>query len=393
MAASESSNWDSLKQKYPNQLTDALRGHFVRGPFRITAQQLAIEANVNHEVSKQILRELVEAGALTTNTEYTCPCERIEHLTSEHAGEEVCIHCNRTFAVDVLGTPVPVTRFVREAPETRDVRWMLALHGMNTEGAWQETFNWLVSRSYRRSVPIAIYKYGVVRPGAVLKFRQQALVRDLNARIRRLSGDTESTGFGGVPDVIAHSLGTWLLGHALIEDSTLQVGRVILTGCILRPDFDWGLLLERGQVESVLCHVATKDFWARISHYIIPDSGPSGHLGFNDKERIAHAVLEGRHHSDFFNETEMPTLFEQVWQPFLTESLGQTATGVDTRPVRIWSEAWWPFRASVFRLLLLAIGLGLILVIVAALALGIADLARIIYEGLVDLKVALESGW
>src|SRR6266481_5238362 len=107
MAASESPNWDSLKQKYPNRLADALRGHFTRGPFRITAHQLAVEANVTDEVSEQILRELVETGALTTNTEYTCPCERNELLTSEQACEEVCINCNRAFAVDVLGTPIP----------------------------------------------------------------------------------------------------------------------------------------------------------------------------------------------------------------------------------------------------------------------------------------------
>jgi hypothetical protein len=52
--------------------------------------------------------------------------------------------------------------------------------------------------------------------------------------------------------------------------------------------------------------VATKDFWAGIAHFIIPDLGPSGRQGFNDRPNISHEVLEGRQHSDFFKEEQMP---------------------------------------------------------------------------------------
>ena len=81
----------------------------------------------------------------------------------------------------------------------------------------------------------------------MLKFRQRALTPGLIARIRRLSSETMNAGFGGMSDVIAHSFGTWLLGHALRNDPTLKVGRIIPTGCILRPDFDWNELITRGQ--------------------------------------------------------------------------------------------------------------------------------------------------
>jgi len=270
-----------------------------------------------------------------------------------------------------------VTYFVREEPRTRDIIWVLTLHGMNTQGAWQEDLNWLVSKSYGRMVPVAIYKYGIVRPGAVLKFRQRALTRGLINRIRRLSGETNAAGFGGVPDVIAHSFGTWLLGHALDADRTLRVGRVILTGCILRPDFDWNELITRGQVQAVLCHVATKDLWARIAHYFIPDSGPSGRRGFNDRRYICHAVLSGGH-SDFFNEKLMPGLFERIWQPFLIGTDGPPGDLEGKLSQPDWRQVWWPFRATLPRFLVLGLVSALVLLIFASLGLGAIRLLKFV---------------
>jgi len=315
---------------------------------------------------------------LTTEVRFICPCDRREILTAEQASQDTCPQCDRAFEADLHARPKAEALFVREAPETRDVRWVLALHGMNTKGAWQEAFNWLLSRIFKRSVPVAIYKYGVVRPGAVLKFRQRALMRVLNARIRHLSGETERSGFGGVPDVIAHSFGTWLLGHALQADPDLRVGRVILAGCILRPDFDWSALIPK-QVEAVLCHTATKDLWARIAHYIIPDSGPSGILGFNDRSSVVHAVLHAGHHSDFFGENTMPDLFENVWRPFLKAPSGSPLLSGDGQPGPGWKQVLWPLRATVLRIALLVAVLAAIMAAVAAFSLGTAELWRLVF--------------
>ena len=318
----------------------------------------------------RLLEEMAAAGILAKKEGLACPaCERF--LSEDEARGEACPYCECSYEER---KPDVVIRFIREEPRTRDIIWVLSLHGMNTRGAWQEDFNWLVSRTYGRMVPVAIYKYGIIRPGAVLKFRQRALTRGLIARIRRLSGETQAAGFGGMPDVIAHSFGTWLLGHALRADPALRVGRVILTGCILRPDFDWDELINRGQVQAVLCHVATKDFWARVAHYFIPDSGPSGRRGFNDRLNIRHAVLRGGQHSDFFREDLMPGLFEQIWQQFLTRVDGHANAVEPGLPETNWRPAWWPLRATLPRFLTLVIVVTLVLLIAAALGLGAIEL-------------------
>jgi len=377
-SGSQGSGPNALSREFPRELVAALDGHFNRGPFRITARDLGVEAHTDEETAARVLQERVDKGLLTTEERYICPCDQREVFTAEQASQDTCTRCGRAFEADLHARPEAQTVFVREAPQTRDVRWVLALHGMNTVGAWQEAFNWLISRIFKRSVPVAIYKYGVVRPGAVLKFRQRVLIRGLDSRIRRLSGETEKSGFSGVPDVIAHSFGTWLLGHSLQANPDLRVGRVILTGCILRPDFDWSSLIP-SQVEAVLCHTATKDGWARTAHYIIPDSGPSGLLGFNNRSSVAHAVLHGGHHRDFFGDNTMPGLFENVWRPFLTAASGSPLLSGDGQLGPSWKQVLWPLRATVLRIGLLVAVLAAIMAAVAAFSLGAADLWRLVF--------------
>ena len=362
---------DQPKVHHDARVVDALSSLLsIQGPVEITAKFLSQQSGISEDRCLQLLEEMAATGILAKKEGLACPiCERL--LTDDEAHGADCPYCECSYEGR---KPDIVIRFIREEPRTRDVIWVLTLHGMNTRGDWQEDFNWLVSRAYRRMVPVAIYKYGIIRPGAVLKFRQRALTRGLIARIRRLTGETQATGFGGIPDVIAHSFGTWLLGHALCTDPALRLGRVILTGCILRPDFDWNGLINRGQVEAVLCHVATNDFWARVAHYFIPDSGPSGRRGFNDRLNIRHAVLRDGKHSDFFRADLMPALFDQIWQQFLTRRDGQLTAPEAGLPDPKWRPACWFIRATLPRLLALIIVAALIIIVASALGLGAINL-------------------
>lgn len=137
-------------------------------------------------------------------------------------------------------------------------------------------------------------------------------------------------------------------------------------GCILRPDFDWVTLVQRGQVDAVLNHFGTKDFWARIAHYVIPDAGPAGRRGFDfydrawpetlrpeGQRRLFNVRAEGLRHSDFFQDAErgstLARLFAEVWQPFLTtRNADDLARALPAEwPAERWRQARWPRRALV----------------------------------------------
>lgn len=369
-----------FEEKYDPRVITALSALLsIPGPLELTPSFLSQQSGVDQTKCLQILSELSSKGVLKRTDGYSCAvCGTF--LTDEESKSSDCPNCRTAFAEKA---PVAAQLFTRDVARTRDIIWVLTLHGMNTRGAWQEDLNWLISKAYRRMVPVAIYKYGIIRPGAILKFRQRALTRELIGKIRRLSGESRDAGFGAIPDVIAHSFGTWLLGHALLADPDLRVGKVILTGCILRPDFDWDSLVQKGQVEAVLCHVATRDFWARVAHYVIPDSGPSGRRGF-DGDVVKHGVFEGGCHSDFFKPSLLPGIFRDVWEPFLTGQDSQSHSSIAKQP---WKQAWWLFRATVLRIALLTM-LGILLIIlVSALALGLAELTIRVW-GWCQLRIA-----
>jgi pimeloyl-ACP methyl ester carboxylesterase len=233
---------------------------------------------------------------------------------------------------------------------------------MKTLGPWQESFNWLVSTTYGRMVPVAIYKYGMVLPGVLSRRRHWALMAGLVVRIERAAREVSKIIDDPRPDVIAHSFGTLLLGHALHRYPEIRVGRVITLGCILRPDFDWATLVRRGQVDAVLNHFGTRDFWARVAHYAIPDAGPAGRRGFDShaegwpedrpqEGRLFNVRAEGLRHSDFFQDPErgstLKSLFAEVWQPFLTTKHARDLAAAlhGEWPSARWHEARWPRRA------------------------------------------------
>lgn len=129
-------------------------------------------------------------------------------------------------------------------------------------------------------------------------------------------------------------------------------------------------------MQAVLCHVATKGFWARISDFFIPDSGPSGRRGFNDRLNVFHGAQLAEH-SDFFKEEVLPDLFERVWQLILTGTDGQLRAIQSGLPEPTWKQAWWPLRATFLRLFVLA-ALGTLVVLVGSiLALGLFELGTL----------------
>ena len=363
MPNSSAPRWDALEKQHPNELVDFLKTRFAAGgKYETTPSQLSSESNCKSRQAAALLDDLVAGEHMETSTVFHCPCDNEYSLSNEEADQVSCPSCKEAFADKGDGVPLKVTYYVMDAPQRRIVKWVLALHGMNTRGAWQEELSWQMSKSYRYSVPFAIYKYGMVRPGVLFKWRMRQLRRQVDSRILRLTGETSESGFGGKPDVIAHSFGTWLLGQALLQNDKLKVGRVILTGCILRPDFDWQWLIKVGQVEAVLCHYGTKDFWARIAHYVIPDTGPSGRRGFNDpKHAIVHHRAEGFKHSDFFLEQNLQTEFTAIWKNFLsapTENLQHLNS--DIRKPKDWNQTIWPFRATILRYFILIAALAAI---------------------------------
>lgn len=225
----------------------------------------------------------------------------------------------------------------------RQPAWLIFVHGMNTRGDWQQELAWKLSLAAPRPTPVMVHKYGRVlwvlgRRG--LRKRAQRLATELH----RLSDDAEGSSLASTGDVLAHSLGTWLLAHALRIDETLRVGRVMLTGSIVAPTFEWEQLIAQGRVEAVCNLRALRDWEVAISERLIPDSGPGGRLGFRDGVVVDHVEPTWAHSTCFKSgqgpASPMNVTLDAFWRPFLTWNSSALCKLGDSRtPRRTWSPS------------------------------------------------------
>lgn len=359
--------WRGIAARHGQQIVKVLQPMIDGdGLIRLTVAELASRASVNGDQAAHALTDLADRRVFIREMVQSCGCCTAV-LTVEQTQDELCPHCED--AIRDCGV-VEKPHYVRPAVRARDIAWVLVLHGMNTRGPWQEELSWLIANSYRRMVPIFIYKYGRIRHGAFVRWRQRQLARDLSLKISKLR-ETYGAEVATRPDVVAHSFGSWLIGHVLLENPDLAMGRIILAGSILRPDFDWGVLIDRGQVEMVLNHVAAKDRWVPFAHLVIPDAGPSGIRGF-EEPRVIHRIESSFGHSSFFDEERVRSNYEDVWSIFLRRPTPRLIElGVGKR------SNWRPTPHIVrefLRFALLFLATGLMLFIVICLGVGVVTL-------------------
>jgi hypothetical protein len=313
--------------------------------------------------AERIADALAQSGIFDRRAAVVCAREGCGVVLSPVSLEEgTCGNCGAD--LDEL-EPREEIRYVLDRPRSRDVGWLTAIHGIRTRGPWQEQLQWLVDRQFLRTIPFKNWKYGRILFAALIPALQRRIVRRFLNEMR-----VAQTELGGVlgpgpappPDVVAHSFGTWVVAHALQEEPTLRLGHVILVGSIVRPDWPWAAILERDQINAVLNYCGDRDHCVQLTERFIPDSGPSGRVGFTEEHsRLINILRPGGTHSSTFTNPGLSTTFEDVWRPFLSdrrEDIDRTDHQILEAPP--WAPSWFIWRAPAPLFLGLAIVAGVI---------------------------------
>lgn len=317
--------------------------------------------------ARAFLDRLAAEGYLQADEELACrQCP--DPVSPEEASEKLH-RCGFSFEHE---GPESRRIYFRRGLRSRDPRWLVTVHGMNTRGAWQEEFTWKLAQVYGYAVPVDTYKYGLVLLTPLLLPRQELYAKLLAERLRARRREMAAAGYGDRPDVICHSFGTWLLARALELDSELRLGRVVLTGSVIPPDFDWSTYLggTEPRVEAVLCHCGGRDGVVPLAQFLVPRSGPSGQFGFNPQEgtegRLVHRFESDFKHSDYFVEANLDRLMNEDWGEFLTAAAEDLAHWKDpaARRTKAWKASPWRYltRLLKYGLLLSLVLAGLVLV-------------------------------
>lgn len=352
-------DWRALARDFTPEAVQIVREKWLEpGSIAFRTAALAAQASITEAEAERLL----EAVGIFTRSS-TRKCAQCGFDLTGVGERDTCPDCGADFSEKEPETIVHY-RLDRQMP--RDVPWVLVVHGMNTRGEWQEELSWLVGRTYRHMVPVAIYKYGKIQPGVMFPARQRALARKLEAKLTKLSEEARHAGYDGVPDVIAHSFGTWLVAEALDRNETLRIGRLILLGSVVRPTYPWQKLIDRNQIDAVLNHGATDDQWVPRAQFFIPGSGPGGKHGFAPP--VTNVPATNFRHSTYFLPDRLRGVFEDVWKPFLQSEVPPP-----------WPETWiaddWkPYPGPVrFLTWLIAFGVfsGLAALAAAILILGV----------------------
>ena len=182
------------------------------------------------------------------------------------------------------------------APSVASV--VVTLHGIRTHASWQRAFAEVANGASLES-RLDRWSFGYF---SSLRF---LLPWSRLAKLRwfRSTYETEFPSLQGSllrPSIIADSFGTYILGNALLRYPYLRFHKVLLCGSILPTTFPWDALLERGQVQAVRNEYGTEDVWTKLVDWFVPNTGPSGIVGF----RASHARLEQERftfaHSEYF---------------------------------------------------------------------------------------------
>jgi hypothetical protein len=295
------------------------------------------------------LDDQVQQGSLGRFNLLGCPrpgCHQILSSGLLAAGE--CPTCALAFA-EQDQPPRALTRYRLDGAPSRDMRWMIVVHGMNTRGAWQEDFSWLIANRLKYSAPILIYKYGWATVDVLARWIHRRIAKRLGQRMRKAADYARSRGLPAAPDILVHSFGSHLFSLILLDEAfaDLQFGRVITAGSIIQPDFDWSSLIAAGRIEAVLNHVGGKDNTVLWAQFFIPGTGPGGRVGYLDE-----AALNQRSaafdHSAALTEASLKAQLDKdgEWDRFLTMPSGQYRPSNPWRPEK-WSPVPCLLRAPV----------------------------------------------
>ena len=371
----------------------------------------------------ELLDHVATDGWLERKLRQKCPSCDLS-LDQEEAAQPSCPNCHEAYGEH--GGVITETVYLRNLAPSRAVDWVVAIHGMNTAGAWQEAFSWHLGTTWGQSVPVAVYKYGFVIAGVIMAWRRRTLQNKLRDKLAALRNEANARGYSGNPDVIAHSFGTWLLGHLLHDEVTrecqdrLKFGRVILAGCVLRPDFDWKTIKVAGLVEDVLNHYGSKDAVVPLAHVTIRDSGPSGRRGF-DGDQVLNIRATGYGHGDLLSiekcvvndkgfrfctgrvgeVSHLEYFYKRYWRPFLTLPQAELH-GLPDRvdPTATWRQLPLLLRGTVFPFVALPFILASFAILAACIGRGLwgiwkvsAIVAGISGSALVLLLIAIAMAW
>lgn len=196
---------------------------------------------------------------------------------------------------------------------TNDSVNVVTIHGIRTFGEWQIRLR-EITHAKLAAIPFHSYRYGYTSfLSLFFKRSHEKHIGLLRARLNAIVLTNPDVNFV----FFAHSFGTFLLLETLRgmwnEGQSIPVKTIVLSGSVLKCDYDLSFLLQSGI--RVVNDCAHGDYVLWLSEAFVPGLGMAGKLGFYGFENgtlINRFFLGG--HSDYFEGNDF---MQKEWLPVI----------------------------------------------------------------------------
>lgn len=189
---------------------------------------------------------------------------------------------------------------------------VISLHGVNTRGGWQKELSSQISNQGWVYYPLDFGHFFISQLVSLKSFREKK-IKWLRNELSRISEETN----GATPSIVVHSFGSYLLSEILKRHTEFKFDRIILTGSIIKKDFDWDQVFKNQNAQKTLNLIAKKDLPSKAAQFLVWGAGNSGVDHF-DKE---HSLLEKHEYEHYtHSETHHKSIYAGRIIPFLKGS-------------------------------------------------------------------------
>ena len=188
---------------------------------------------------------------------------------------------------------------------------VLSVHGFNTRGDWKNRLGLILTRATNgERFLYRPWDYGKFFIGLLLPWSRRKQVKKFHVFYNDLVSE-----FPIKPEIciVAHSFGTYIIGHAIRRFPELKFDRVLFLGSALPRKFNWINIGNR--IGKMLNLIGAADMALYFGRFI-PGLGSAGSQGFSQsyhwliQERETHSD-----HSDLFGDEYI----RAVWVPFFRD--------------------------------------------------------------------------
>ena len=188
-----------------------------------------------------------------------------------------------------------------------------SVHGINTNGEWQDSFDKYLKEKTEVTISHFPYKYQYY---PIYSFLVPPLRRN---EVKRMISELEFCARkapNSTVHLVAHSFGTYVICQALRQipqENCPKIGNLILVNSVLKSGYDFSQIVSKHKIDKVLCECALNNRILIMSQIFAMGLGMGGRMGFKGGlyKTIRNRFFKGGH-SDLFCSAKFTDWFEII---------------------------------------------------------------------------------